>query len=764
MADATRPPEGGPDMDPAKIHTQGISPGRELSPADRGQALTHAVAPDLAALHVRSVVELDDLPEELQTAWPNYTPTTLHHWQHGDQEEWQLRVPEKYRKDNGPKYLFPKGAEPPLNQVRDDGRGPVLFVEGSWQHLSAATWASPEFAIYGMDGCYGWSKADLSFVRGREVYANFDADQARNADVWDAAAGLKETAEAHGATKVLFVKTPGTAKDGLDDFLAKITDPSDRRETFKNMIKRAAASLGRRPAQRRKKPHTDTVFDEQGQLKTMVAAKAVFEAFPMRLTLDKRVAIYRGGVYRPDEEMLMGVVAELLRDDHRTGHYSTIKQAITGILAMGGLYLPERLDRPLVNVRNGLVDLETGELLEHDPELATSVQFPITYDPEATCPTLDAWAKDIIGDQLADLLEATAPMLDPTMTPHKALLLFGPSRSGKSTYLRLLQAMVGKENTSGVSLHQLADDRFAAARVYGKVLNSSADLSAGHIEDLSMFKMLTGEDLIAANPKYGKPFDFINRALFAFSANEVPSVGESSRAYSERIKPFRFGTSFAGREDHQIELDMLKELPGIFNHLVRAWQARRDRGRELTTDAAVRQEFEQASDRVSQWVAEEMVMLHEYGGEPVADGVQLPAEALSETSDGKSLRTMFEAWAEANGVKGMGRNTLINRLTSKNGVVRVRVGPTRRERFAIRRRRDGENPEGSEAFTSTVGHSGDASQIVERSEETRVWQKPPDPPDPPDPPAADPCPGCSQARDHDPYSARCTRLATEVRS
>jgi hypothetical protein len=110
---------------------QDNSPGRELSPADRDLTLAHAVDPDLAALHVLSVVELDDLPKELQVAWPNYTPTTLHRWRHGDREAWQLRVPEKYRKDGGPKYLFPKGAEPPLNCVRDDGAGPVLLVEGT---------------------------------------------------------------------------------------------------------------------------------------------------------------------------------------------------------------------------------------------------------------------------------------------------------------------------------------------------------------------------------------------------------------------------------------------------------------------------------------------------------------------------------------------------------------------------------------------------------------------------------------------------------
>jgi hypothetical protein len=46
----------------------------------------------------------------------------------------------------------------------------------------------------------------------------------------------------------------------------------------------------------------------------------------------------------------------------------------------------------------------------------------------------------------------------------------------------------------------------------------------------------------------------------------------------------------------------------------------------------------------------------------------------------------------------MGRNTLVKRLTSKNGVLRVRIGETRKERFAIRHRREDEDPEAPEAF------------------------------------------------------------------
>jgi putative DNA primase/helicase len=45
---------------------------------------------------------------------------------------------------------------------------------------------------------------------------------------------------------------------------------------------------------------------------------------------------------------------------------------------------------------------------------------------------------------------------------------------------------------SAVTLHQLAENKFMGAELYGKMLNVAADLSAAHVADTSLFKMLSG--------------------------------------------------------------------------------------------------------------------------------------------------------------------------------------------------------------------------------------------------------------------------------
>jgi phage/plasmid-associated DNA primase len=109
-----------------------------------------------------------------------------------------------------------------------------------------------------------------------------------------------------------------------------------------------------------------------------------------------------------------------------------------------------------------------------------------------------------------------------------------------------MNSVAGARKVSSVSLHQLVSSRFMCATAYGKILNSSGDLSAAHVEDVSTLKQMTGEYTISADLKYGGTFEFTNRALFAFAANEILSVAKNSRAFKERIKPFRFDRSFAG--------------------------------------------------------------------------------------------------------------------------------------------------------------------------------------------------------------------------
>lgn len=640
-----------------------------LTPAHTKMLLDSAISAEvIAASGIQST------PKGVRFPWSGGTSPTV----------WQSRPDEPFTNDAGDlvKYVFPKGAKIPLNRLRDgDDFTRMIIAEGTKQQYAVLSHAPAEFAVYGMSGCWGFKHADLTVAKGRDVFLLLDADFTTNVDVYAAAETLTKQLIKHGAKSVSFTSTTGTGKEGLDDVLAAFA-PEQRAEMLKLWLSQSTGKLGKRPKAKRPDEDGSKYFrtrDKPISLQPADAARDIIAATPAAMTAEKTIALYADGVYQVNDDVILSKVVDMFGNYFNPSISANIKLFMRGLLTGQGAVLPERATSPLLNCANTMVDLRTGATTAHSPGHMSSVQVTVPYDPDATCPLYDAWLREALRQDghtdadverlVADIEEAASTMLDPTRTPSKALFLFGPSRSGKSTFLRLLKAVAGSANTSAVTLHDLASDQFAAANLYSKMLNVAADLSNKHVEDLSLFKMLTGEDVINGNRKYGSQFTFTNQSLMAFSANELPTVSESSRAYAERMKPFNFPNSFAGREDKTLEEKLMAELPGILARWVRAYGRFLERGGYGATDAATQSSFESKSDRVVQFFQDMCTVTEARHGDKLTE---------SESTGRRDTAMAFNAWSERNGGSKMGERAFFQRLASIPGVVEVRVGTGRR--------------------------------------------------------------------------------------
>lgn len=552
--------------------------------------------------------------------------------------------------DDGPKYQWPKGTVLPIGvpagmaaRVADRDR-PLLFVEGTKQHLAAATYAlgDPQGeAVVGLASCYGFlhdgaPTPDLLAlpIAGRRVLICMDADVATNRDVHDAAERLAQFCDVEGgAASIEFVLLPGT-KDGMDDILGRAADPA---ATYRRLLARAVSRLPKKPPP----PARAGYFDRSGKFLVAQCYNDIVRRHHLAVTEENTVAVYQGGLYHNGQSKFFNrIVLNMLGDDFRKVHLDNVTEMAVTMCRSEGVDIPERPERLLINVRNGLLDPVTLTLHPHDPRHRVLFQFDVEWDPDATCPTFDRWVEDVLPGRVGELLDAVAPMLDPLRTPTKAVFLYGPSRSGKSTYGRLVKAMVGSGATASVTLQQLSDDKFAAANLYGKVLNLAMDLSSRDVKDLSTFKMMTGEDPIQGNRKYGQQFSFTNQALIVFSANEVPAVAETSKAWMSRVSPFKFPNSFIGAEDPSIEEAMMAELPGIFRRHILALQAQLARGggyMPVTHDDVA--EFQRKTNRVEEYLFDRTRRVERPDG-----------------TERARVQADYRMWCEANGYLPMGRN------------------------------------------------------------------------------------------------------------
>lgn len=638
---------------------------------------------------IRSAETLADLPDYFRER-PDITRPRgiLFGWRaKGGSIEWQLRLDEPLTDpETGrvKKYLMraDSGIRYGLILKRTGSR--VLIVEGTKQGHSVASAIDMNTSVIQIPGCTGWSRGGwqvpndmIHLTSGKQTFILLDADAAENPDVFEA--GEKLAKGLSTAATVRFIPCPGGGKQGIDDFLSEIEDERQRREILSSLMKNTSARPAtRRPTRKEAGKQTgngalgEWMFTESGKLRPDTIARHILAEYPVATAQNKELAVYVDGVYSLHDKAITALIGELLRDQYNTGHQNNITKRLEGLCYEHNLILPDRASEPLLNCRNGMLDLRTLELKPHDPSYLSTRQISVGWDPDATCPTYDAWLESRVGrSQVRVVNEAISQFLDPSRTPSKALFLFGPSRSGKSTILRLAKELVGGEDeVSAVSLQQLSDDHFAAAEIYGKAINVCPDLPKDHVNDLSVFKRVTGDDPITANRKYGAMFTFRANSLFLFSANTLPTVGEESSAYLNRIVPVVFPKTYAGNENPHIEAALLAELPGILVRWVHARREHMQRSwRWTAVPPVVSDHFSAHSDRVTRFVAS----CCEIGVTTVPPGAP-PVTSLSENqwpagpSTLSNLFSAFNVWVKDEKGSSMSKSVFKDRMSAIDGV------------------------------------------------------------------------------------------------
>lgn len=568
---------------------------------------------------------------------------------------WQLRLDEP---GELPKYLAERDWAPTYGVRADAGDdSQVLFVEGTKQAHAAACAVGESHTVIGVPGCTAWSTGGWvvapelrRFVTRREVYILLDADAAENRMVYDAGEWLKKSLGPLAKTR--FLVCPGGAKEGIDDYLGTL-DAEDRADAIEALISESAARpAARRPDKQKHVPDAEDVsrrraaiaesacdgldldnldVDENtglpkiqgepldgsvwfdavtGQFQPETLARYILgSATPVALAAgDELLGVYGNGYFHTERLAFDSVVGRYLGDRLTQTHVSNVRLQAIRLCQETNRKLPDRTPyKGFVNLRDGMLDLATLELHPHSPKYMSLRQLPVRWDPDATCPKYDAWLEDRVGEfQIGVIEEAISSFLDEGRTPSKALFLFGPNRTGKSTILRIAQEMVGGDTkVSGVSLQQLSGEGFAAAEVFGKAINMCPDMPADYVSDLSIFKRVTGDDTITASKKYGVMMTFRANSLFLMSGNNLPTVAASEgTSYLSRVVPAAFLKTYIGFENPNIEDELLEELPGILVRWARARQAHIAREfRWLPVHPSIKAHFASESDRVARFIS-----------------------------------------------------------------------------------------------------------------------------------------------------------------
>lgn len=323
--------------------------------------------------------------------------------------------------------------------------------------------------------------------------------------------------------------------------------------------------------------------------------------------------IYRDGFYQPiGERFVRQAIRRLLDSWNQLKSWCpTLGKKVVQYIV---LTVPDLWERPpldRLNTANGILDVNTLKLSPHSPEFLSPVQITAEYHADATCPTIDKFVADVFpADSQHIAFEIIAWLMLPNTSIQKALLLIGQGANGKSVYLTLVRTFLGLRNVSALSLHKIESDRFAVARLQGKLANICPDLPTAVLAGTSVFKALTGGDTITGEHKFGTSYEFQNYARLVFSANSAPRSDDSTHGFFRRWLVVPFDRTFDPSDPMTVPKEVLDaqlasphELSGLLNHALRALPQIQSGGfSESASMRAAMDDFRKVTDPFGVWL------------------------------------------------------------------------------------------------------------------------------------------------------------------
>jgi putative DNA primase/helicase len=348
----------------------------------------------------------------------------------------------------------------------------------------------------------------------------------------------------------------------------------------------------------------------------LVVVEAFVKAKFQTATGDRTLHYYRGGYYRWCGTHYEQVEAK----ENRSLLYHFLKDALTfGANGLpkpfkpdptkiykimdaleGAIYLPGKAQAPfwcpmvanrpcreasrgLIPCKNGVLDVETRELREHNPYFFNLNCLPFDYDPDAPKPVRwmkfvhELWPED---KQARETLQETFGLfLTPDTRHQKIVLVVGPKRSGKGTTGRVLTAMLGGDNVANPTLASL-NTNFGLWPLIDKSVAIISDARLGKDTNTVAERLLSisGEDRLTIDRKYQEPWNGRLGVRFLIQSNELPRIADASGALASRFVVLMLDKTFYGKEDLTLTDKLIEELPGILNWALAGMDRLRSRG------------------------------------------------------------------------------------------------------------------------------------------------------------------------------------------
>jgi P4 family phage/plasmid primase-like protien len=353
-------------------------------------------------------------------------------------------------------------------------------------------------------------------------------------------------------------------------------------------------------------PSIDALQDER--LTDSGNANRLVEIFKDRIRYCEGIGwlVWNGKVWMPEsdnsasvlqmvkeaQEYLYEDLAELIKAERSTKaawrhityslSHSGLQNAMKLMQATYAIRLTaEQLDshKHLLSVRNGVVDLRTGMLYEHKPELHMTQLVDIEYKPDSVAPRWEQFLEEVMPDMPdmpAFLQRLVGYGITGETSEHAMAIHYGRGSNGKSIFLDTLRSLFGSiSSVADWSSFERKRDGAGSARpdlvrLRGSRLVTVNEADARSSIDEAQIKRMASGDLITARALHQNEIEFYPNFLLQMATNAKPDIRGADEGIWRRVKLIPWTRFFEPHErDHSLGVTLLGEAEGILSWAVR---------------------------------------------------------------------------------------------------------------------------------------------------------------------------------------------------
>lgn len=308
-----------------------------------------------------------------------------------------------------------------------------------------------------------------------------------------------------------------------------------------------------------------------------------------------QIYYYNGSYYESGGEQIIKNLVNYYLSDLTKEHY---KHEVVGFIRDNKIVEKEDFNPPsrLINLKNGILNIETNDLRPHAPEYYFLYELKIDYDLDAGYEEFEQFLQQVCNNEVEvkTIQEYIGYMLYRDYLYKKFLILDGSGDNGKTTLMNMIINFIGPENNTSITLQDVAENRFACSKLFGKLANISDDLPKRAVKNTGVLKQITGGSQVWADIKFSKGgISFTNYAKPIYACNELPEASDDTHAFFSRMISITLKKQFLPKGSPEIdnktvfeanphlvrELSKPEKLSGMLNFALKGLQRLMENGR-----------------------------------------------------------------------------------------------------------------------------------------------------------------------------------------